>query len=142
MKIFKTLWLIPVLGLLPVMPSLAHVNLNLDRIERRIERQHIRINQGVLSGELTRQETKLLRRQHRQIKRLERRYLRNGRLNHRERHSLENKLDRANNLIYRLKHNNRRRIYGRGWRGDRFAYRSYLYRGDGLRVYFDKRGRW
>ena len=144
MKILKTLWLIPVLGLLPVMPSLAHGDVSQDRLERRIERQHMRIKQGVNNGELTRREAKRLRKEHRRIKHLKRNYLSDGRLNHRERHSLENKLDRASKHIYRMKHNDNYKYFRRGWYGDRYAHggRSYLYKGKELTIYYDSRSRW
>lgn len=143
MKFVKSLCLVSVFGLLPAMPVLAHGDLNADRFERRIDRQDMRIANGVRSGELTRHERKQLRKQHRRIKRLLREFLSDGRLNHRERHTMERRLDKASNTIRRLKHNDRYRYSKRGWKGKGHHARhdrTYLYKGDGLTVYYDSRG--
>jgi len=144
MKFVKTLCLVSVFGLMPAMPVLAHGDLNADRFERRLDRQDARIANGVRAGELTRHERKKLRKQHRRIKRVFRGYLSNGRLNHRERHDMEERLDRASKRIYRLKHNDRYRFSKRGWRGRGYAHhgRTYLYKNNGLAVYLDRGGRW
>ena len=112
MKIRHTLWAIPLLGMLAV-PAIAdgyrdhgyHDN----RFEQRLDRQHLRIKQGVRSGELTRKEAKRLRKQHRRIVRLERKFSRDGHLSRQERRTLRQKLDAASDRIYRLKHNDRYR---------------------------------
>ena len=143
MNTLKVLWMVPLFSLLPMMPVMAHGDMTHDRIERRIDRQQMRINQGIRSGELTRFEAKKLRKQNRRIIRLKRDYMRDGRLNHRERHALMERLDRASKRIYRMKHNDVYRGHRHGWRGDRFVGTGRSVRlGDGLTLYFGHRGRW
>ena len=61
------------------------------------------------SGELTRKEAKRLRKQHRHIARLERKFSKDGFLSRHERRKLRRELDAASDRIYRLKHNDRYR---------------------------------
>ena len=110
MKIRTTLWVIPLLGMLaaPAIAARAYDEHHRDsRIEQRLDRQHQRIKQGVRSGELTHREADRLRRQHRQILRLERRLSRDGHLGRHDRRTLHRELDAASGRIYRLKHNDR-----------------------------------
>lgn len=73
-----------------------------------------RIQQGIYSGELTRGEARVLRNEQRNIYRLKKRFLRDGRLSKRERRTLRSRYKKASRHIYRLKHNSR----------TRYAYRS------------------
>ncbi|MDJ0739346.1 MAG: hypothetical protein QNJ91_06495 [Gammaproteobacteria bacterium] len=123
MQVRHTLWAIPLLGML-AFPAVAD-RYDSDfghRLEQRLDRQHYRIKQGVRSGELTRKEAKRLRRQQRHIAKLERRFYRDGYLDHHERRALRRKLNAASDRIYRLKHNDRVRYYDVAPRYDRKGY--------------------
>ena len=72
----------------------------------RMHRQHDRIEQGVDSRELTRKEAKVLEREYLGIRTLARDFREDGRLSRRERHRLDNELDRLSSLIKEYKHNN------------------------------------
>ena len=111
MKLHKTFWALPLLGILAT-PAIADRYYDdgyhhASRFEQRIDRQHRRIERGLRSGELTRKEAKRLRKQLRQIAKLERRYTRDAFLDRHERRKLHNKLNVASERIYRLKHNDR-----------------------------------
>ncbi|MEM7253082.1 MAG: hypothetical protein AAF493_16830 [Pseudomonadota bacterium] len=82
-----------------------------DKIDRRLHRQWRRINKGVDSGQLTRKETKRLRKQNRRISNLDHQFGYDGWYSKWERHELVHALDRASSRIHRLKHNERRRYY-------------------------------
>lgn len=114
MKTLKTIFLIPLLGLLamPALADRAHGHADggpQHRYDYRQERQHDRIRHGIRSGELTRKEAKRLLKQQRHIAKLERRFERDGHLDRHERRTLRRKLDSASQRIYRLKHNDRYR---------------------------------
>lgn len=74
-------------------------------INHRQARQHVRIAQGVRSGEITRAEALRLRAGQRQIRRAERRARADGFVNRRERARIHQLQNRENRAIYRLKHN-------------------------------------
>jgi len=117
MKTRIALMILPILSILtaPVMASDYNRNdQRIDRIEHRLDRQKWRIKQGVRSGELSRHETKRLRKQHRRIVKMKHRFLHDGYLNRHERRKLERKLNAASDRIYRLKHNNKQRNYRYG----------------------------
>ncbi len=80
-----------------------------DDVDRRQARQERRIEHGIESGELTRHEVRRLMRQQRKICDLEQAVEADGHLSRHERRMLHEKLDRASDRIYRLKHNDRRR---------------------------------
>ena len=80
---------------------------------QRMDRQQQRIENGILSGELTRKEAKILKKQQRRIHRMAREFREDGRLSAREHRILENRLDRASHLIRELKHNDLTRYSGR-----------------------------
>jgi len=86
------------------------------QVERRQERQRVRIAQGRRFGELSRGEFRRLKKQQRKIARMERRFSSDGHLSGKERRRLERAQDRASRRIARFKHND---IY-RG-SGDRYA---------------------
>lgn len=71
------------------------------------KQQMRRIQQGIHSGELTRKEAKTLRREQRNIRRLKKRFVRDGRISRHERRTLKRRYVRADRRIYRLKHNHR-----------------------------------
>ncbi len=75
--------------------------------------QHRRIQQGINSGELTRKEVRILRKEQQDIRQLKRRFLRDGRVSKRERRVLQKQYVRAGQHIYRFKHNNRTRYTNR-----------------------------
>jgi hypothetical protein len=79
-------------------------------INKRERLQRHRIAQGVRSDELTRREAARLRTEQAAIRAYERRARRDGDLSYRERHRLDNLLDRAGRDIYRQKHDNQDRI--------------------------------
>lgn len=79
------------------------------RMDRREGRQRDRIAEGVRSGDLTRAEAQRLRRGQRQVRRMERRALADGRVSPRERRRIEHAQDRQSRSIHRLKHNRRSR---------------------------------
>lgn len=74
-------------------------------IERRLERQYYRIEQGIDRESLTYKETKKLKSKHRHIRRLSREFKEDGLLSHKEFKRLNRKLDRLSNLIREFKHN-------------------------------------
>ena len=94
-------------------PSLAHAQrayrpgLCTPVINRREHRQQLRVRQGVLSAELTRQETRRLLRQEAHIRRHEARVRADGIVTHQERLRVNRQLISSSRNIYRLKHNNR-----------------------------------
>jgi len=108
MKNLKALFLAPLLAVL-ALPAVAHHGHGGDRLEKRIDRQEIRINRGVRNGELTKHEARKLRKRHRKIERMYDRFLDDGRLSFRERNKMHHVLDRNSNRIKRLKHNDRYR---------------------------------
>ncbi len=67
----------------------------------------LRIRQGVGSGELTRQEAKRLRAQQRRLAKRRRHYLRDGLLSCSERRDLRGRYRKAEQRIWRLRHNDR-----------------------------------
>ena len=75
------------------------------RIDRREARQHVRIQQGVRSGELTRGETARLRAGERHVGRMEDRARADGRVTPHERAGITRAQDRESRRIWRLKHN-------------------------------------
>lgn len=78
-----------------------------DRVEVRQQNQKQRIKQGVKSGELNAQETKVLVKQERKINRIEKRAEADGQVTRAEAVRIENAQDRASRNIARKKHNNR-----------------------------------
>ncbi|MDJ0808809.1 MAG: hypothetical protein QNJ01_01840 [Desulfobacterales bacterium] len=76
-------------------------------IQNRIKNQHCRINDGIASGALTYREARHLRRHQRKIRKMRHHFLADGRLSHRERRILNQRLNRNSDRIYVLKHNRR-----------------------------------
>ncbi len=75
-----------------------------DRLIDRLERQHVRIEDGVESRELTRKEAKILKKQQRHIRQLAREFREDGWLSKKERRILRHKLDRSSRQIREFKH--------------------------------------
>lgn len=73
-------------------------------IDRREDRQHDRIAQGIRSGELTRHEAQRLMAEQRMIRQEERRYKADGVLSDWERRDLQRDLDAAGRHIYEQSH--------------------------------------
>jgi len=78
-----------------------------NRVDRRVSNQRARIRDGWKSGELSRGEFKRLRRDQKQIARMDRHFGSDGRYTKRERKKLSNALDRSSRRVYRAKHNDR-----------------------------------
>lgn len=78
-------------------------------IDRREDRQHDRIVQGIRSGELTQREAQRLMAEQRMIRQEERRYKSDGVLTDWERRDLQRDLDRASQHIYNETHDAQRR---------------------------------
>ena len=82
-------------------------------IEERRHNQKLRIRHGVITGELTRGEVRVLKKEQRRIHRKLKRAWADGQMSRREWRRLENLQNRASQHIYRLKHNSnfRHRAY-------------------------------
>jgi hypothetical protein len=76
-------------------------------INQRQHNQERRINQGVRSGQLTRNETRNLRRDENHIRNEKRMAKATGHINGAERRKLRHQENRTSRAIYRDKHNNR-----------------------------------
>ncbi len=76
-------------------------------IQNRMKNQHYRIIDGIDSGALTYREARHLRRHQRKIRKMRHHFLADGRLSHRERRILNQRLNRNSDRIYALKHNRR-----------------------------------
>ena len=123
MNITRALRMLPILSLITI-PAIADHNNSYSQIERRMVRQQARIEQGIHSGELTRKEARRLHNQQTYIAKLGHKFQYDNCLDLYEQRTLERKLDRASNRIYRLKHNHaNRNHFGRG-------YNDYADRGD------------
>ena len=75
-----------------------------DPIDRREQNQKSRIRQGVKSGELTRNETRHLRKEEAKIGTLEQKARSDGEISKKEARKLDRFLDKANRDIYKQKH--------------------------------------
>ncbi len=105
MKPIRILILTAILALITASFAAAHPVT--PRVDRREARQHMRIHQGVKSGQLTRGEARRLRAGQAHVRRTERRAKADGRVTLRERARMERALDRQSRHIARLKHNGR-----------------------------------
>ena len=101
----KKLLTVAVLGALSL-PAFAQNTT--PQIDQRQARQEHRIEQGVRSGELTPREAARVERGQARIRRMERQALADGHINRRERAAIDREQDKQNQLIARLKHNDRR----------------------------------
>ena len=73
-------------------------------VDAREHRQHKRIEQGVRSGQLTRDETKGLAAQQRDIRQKEKQYRSDGKFTKEERKDVQQDLNQASKDIYKEKH--------------------------------------
>lgn len=80
-----------------------------DSIDQRVRHAHERIERGIQSGQLNRNEAHSLKRQFHQIREDEARMRADGRLSHHERERLHRELDHLERRISHLKHNENRR---------------------------------
>ncbi|MGZ3751126.1 MAG: hypothetical protein ACXVB0_03495 [Mucilaginibacter sp.] len=87
--------------------SIANAQTRTPVINHRQQTQERRINQGVRSGELTRNEARHLRTDERQISRDKRMSKADGRVTYGERKHLRREENRTSRAIYRKKHNDR-----------------------------------
>jgi len=87
--------------------SVAQAQAQTPVINHRQHNQERRINQGVRSGELTRNETRHLRNGERRIRSEKRTAMAEGRMGPRERSHIRHQENRMSRRIYRDKHNNR-----------------------------------
>jgi len=87
--------------------SIANAQTRTPVINHRQVRQERRINRGVRSGELTRNEAHSLRRGERKIQMDKRMAKADGRVTHGERRHLRREENRMSRAIYRDKHNGR-----------------------------------
>src|SRR5712671_1674150 len=89
--------------------GLAAARVKDPRINRRQENQKDRIQQGVKSGELTRQEKARLKAEQARIRANEKRAKADGKLTEKERKRLEKELNKSSRDIYKQKHDNQER---------------------------------
>jgi hypothetical protein len=104
--------LLPVFAIALVSLTLAgaaSANTRTPRVNHRQHRQHVRIHDGVRSGELTRREARALRRGQLHIRRLEMRAKADGVVTRAERARIARAQNRQSHFIWRLKHNRRDR---------------------------------
>ncbi|MGD9363551.1 MAG: hypothetical protein PVH85_32105 [Desulfobacterales bacterium] len=91
-------------------------------IKDRSSNQRLRIRQGIISGQLTPYEAKILKHEQRRIRRIKKWSWFDGKLTRRERRHIESLQTRASRHIYRLKHNDvrrYRRYKNSNWNWDR-----------------------
>jgi Skp family chaperone for outer membrane proteins len=98
-----------ILGLLLVAFTLSSFAQSTPVVDKKERNQTKRIVHGVKNGELTKQETKQLARQQKEIRRTERRAKADGKVTGKEKRELRRKQTKANVNIYRKKHNKRNR---------------------------------
>ena len=101
----KKLLTVAVLGALSL-PAFAQNTT--PQIDQRQATQERRIEQGVRSGELTPREAARVERGQARIRQMERQALADGHISRRERAAIDREQDKQNQLIARLKHNDRR----------------------------------
>jgi uncharacterized membrane protein YebE (DUF533 family) len=101
----KKLLTVAVLGALSL-PAFAQNTT--PQIDQRQDRQERRIEQGVRTGQLTAREAARLERGQARIRQMERQALADGHISRRERAAIQQEQDKQNQLIARLKHNERR----------------------------------
>ena len=105
MKRLLTLLLVASLAVIVV--DVASANDATPRVDRREVRQHMRIREGVRSGELTRGEAGRLRAGQGHVRRMERRMKSDGCVTRGERARLTHAQNRQSRHIARFKHNDR-----------------------------------
>ena len=89
--------------------SIASAHPATSRVDRRQAMQHVRIRDGVRSGDLTRGELSRVLAGQRHVRRLERRALADGVITRAERRQIERMQDLQSRRIARMRHNQRGR---------------------------------
>ena len=102
----KKLLTVAVLGALSL-PAFAQNTT--PQVDQRQDRQERRIEQGVRTGQLTAREAARLERGQARIRQMERQALADGHISRSERAAIQREQDKQNQLIARLKHNDRSR---------------------------------
>lgn len=82
-----------------------HGDRKIDKIEKRLDRQHYRIERGIENDRLTYRESKELKKRCYRIGRLSRKYYRDGHLSRSEYEHLTRRLDKNSQLIKEYVHN-------------------------------------
>jgi len=82
-----------------------------EQIGERQWRQQESIHRGILNGQLTHKEAKKLIKEQHQIQQMKEQAWRDRRLSHKERHRIDQRLDKAGHHIARLKNNHHRRLW-------------------------------
>ena len=88
------------------LPAFAET-LSTPRIDQRQDNQEHRIEQGMRTGQLTPREAARLERGQARIRQMERQALADGHISRRERAAIDREQEKQNELIARLKHNER-----------------------------------
>jgi len=94
---------------LPAAAQYGHDPDSTARIDRRQEAQERRIERGIETGQITRREAARLREGQREIRRMERQALADGRIDRWERRQIEQAQDRQDVLINRERHDRQAR---------------------------------
>jgi hypothetical protein len=105
----KKLLVVAALGALSL-PAFAQLN-STPRIDQRQENQERRIEEGVRLGQINRREEARLRAELREIRRMERRALADGRISPREQARIEQAQDQLSRNINRERHDQQARYY-------------------------------
>ncbi len=105
MKTLRMLLAVAALAMFTAAVAAAHPST--PRVDQREARQHMRIEQGLRSGELTPREAARLRKGQQHVQRMERRAKSDGVVTMRERARLGHAQNRQSRHIMRLKHNGR-----------------------------------
>ena len=92
-------------------------------IEQRDRNEDMRIEQGIRSGQLTRQEASRLESERAQVERMERRARSDGVVTQQERNRITRAQDRVSRDIYRESHDSQTANRG-GWRGNEHGWRG------------------
>ena len=106
----RTALVVIMLAMTTLAASVASAQSAAPRIDRREWRQHMRIQQGFRTRELSRREWARLHAGQRHVHRMEWRAMRDGRLDRFERRRISRMQNWENRRIYRLKHNRETRI--------------------------------
>jgi hypothetical protein len=109
-KVWVLMWAVSLIVMVSAGAVLAG-NTRDPKIQDRFERQQQRIDQGVVSGSLTRREAAILQDNLNWIRDEEARLKADGRLTERERKRLTRMLDDNSERIYDKKHNHIRRMH-------------------------------
>ena len=104
----KTLLTLMIIALVGIFAGAASAQ-RTPRVDRRQQNQKMRVRNGVRTGELTRRETRSIRRSTNRTRRYEKRATSDGKVTWRERRRLNRMQNRNSRKIYRKKNNRRDR---------------------------------